>query len=60
MFRMSHAEIARFSGHGVAERTNFQLCIRPPLNHVVIHIFKLIVWRGNYLAVEVRFVYFVQ
>ena len=44
----------------VAERTNFKLCVRPPLNHVMIYIFKFIVWRGNYLAVEVRFGYFVQ
>ena len=44
----------------VAKRTNFQLRVRPPLNHVVIYILKLIVWRGKFLAVEVRFIYFVQ
>ena len=43
----------------VAERTNFQLCVRP-LNHVVIYIFKFIVWRRNYLAVEVRVVHLVE
>ena len=36
------------------------MCVRPPLNHVVVYIFKFIVWRGNYLAVEVRFYIFVQ
>ena len=33
-----------------AERTNFQLLIRPPLNHVVIYIFKFIVWCRNYFG----------
>ena len=37
----------------VAERTNFQLCVRPPLNHVVIYIFKFIVCTLRLLPVVV-------
>ena len=34
---------------GVAERINFQLLVRLPLNHVI-YIFKIIVWRGNWFG----------
>ena len=37
-----------------------QLCVGPLLNHMVIYIFKFIVWRGNLLAVEIQFVHFIQ